>query len=44
LRCMELFKDKAVLFVGGGITRDSNEEKEWEETVAKSSTMKAILI
>ena len=44
LRCMELFEDKAVLFVGGGITRNSNEEKEWEETVAKSSTMKAILI
>ena len=44
LRCMELFEDKAVLFVGGGITNDSNNEKEWEETVAKSSTMKAILI
>lgn len=44
LRCMELFEDKAVLFVGGGITSDSNKEKEWEETVAKSSTMKAILI
>ncbi|MDZ7613679.1 MAG: chorismate-binding protein [Flavobacteriaceae bacterium] len=44
LRCMELFEDKAVIFVGGGITSDSIKEKEWEETVAKSATMKAILI
>ena len=44
LRCMELFENKAVLFVGGGITGDSDKEKEWEETVAKSATMRSILI
>jgi len=44
LRCMELFENKVVLYVGGGITGDSDKEKEWEETVAKSATMKAILI
>lgn len=44
LRCMELFENKAVLFIGGGITGDSDKEKEWEETVAKSATMRSILI
>lgn len=39
LRCMKLTDTKAVVFVGGGITRDSDPEKEWQETVAKSSTI-----
>jgi isochorismate synthase len=33
----------ASIFVGGGITKDSNENKEWEETVAKTKTMKQVL-
>ncbi|KKN22444.1 hypothetical protein LCGC14_0915170 [marine sediment metagenome] len=43
LRCMQLKNDKAFLYVGGGITKDSNPEREWEETVAKSETMLSIL-
>ena len=43
LRCMEIFKNEATIFVGGGITKDSNAEKEWLETVSKSKTMKSVL-
>ncbi len=43
LRCMELEKDRAVLYVGGGITKDSDPGKEWEETVRKTATMKKVL-
>jgi len=35
--------NKALLYVGGGITKDSDAEKEWDETVSKSAVMKAIL-
>jgi isochorismate synthase len=55
LRCMEievssatadkskLAITKAHLFMGCGITKDSIPEKEWEESVNKSTTMKRIL-
>ncbi|WP_438423412.1 chorismate-binding protein [Aquimarina macrocephali] len=43
LRCMELSNEKAILYVGGGITKDSDPEKEWEETVKKTETMKRVL-
>ncbi|MGB7392970.1 MAG: chorismate-binding protein [Pricia sp.] len=43
LRCMKLTADRAQIFVGGGITKDSDPEGEWEETVAKSKTMLKIL-
>ncbi len=43
LRCMQLNDDKAYIYVGGGITKDSDAEREWEETVAKSETMLKIL-
>ena len=43
LRCMEVDENKASIFVGGGITKDSNAEKEWEETVFKTKTMKRVL-
>jgi isochorismate synthase len=43
LRCMKIEQNKASIFVGGGITKDSNAEKEWEETVSKSKTMKRVL-
>lgn len=43
LRCMQLKNGKAYIYVGGGITKDSDPEKEWEETVAKSVTMLSIL-
>jgi isochorismate synthase len=40
---MEIHKNNATIFIGGGITKDSNAEKEWLETVAKSKTMKKVL-
>lgn len=45
LRCMEidLTQKCAYLYIGGGITEESNPEKEWLETVAKSSVMKKVL-
>ena len=43
LRCMEIEKAQAHLFMGCGITKDSIPEKEWEESKNKSATMKRIL-
>jgi isochorismate synthase len=43
LRCMQLKDDRAIIYVGGGITSGSNPEEEWEETIAKSSTMLGVL-
>ena len=49
LRCMEIEADfenkraKANLFMGCGITKDSIPEKEWEESVNKSMTMKRVI-
>jgi len=44
LRCMKMENEKAVLFIGGGITKDSVPEDEWQETVNKSGTMKKVLM
>lgn len=43
LRCMQLKSNNALLYIGGGITKHSNAEKEWEETVAKSLVIKSVL-
>lgn len=43
LRCLSWTEGEARLFVGGGITTDSDAEKEWEETVNKAGTMAAVL-
>lgn len=43
LRCMQFKNSQALIYIGGGITKGSNPNKEWEETVAKSSTMKKVL-
>lgn len=43
LRCMKVNGNQAFIFVGGGITKDSNPEAEWEETVNKTQTMKNVL-
>ena len=43
LRCMQIDDDIAHLYVGGGITKNSNLEAEWNETVAKTATMLRIL-
>jgi isochorismate synthase len=39
LRCMQMSRDEAVLYVGGGITGMSNAEDEWNETEIKSRTL-----
>jgi len=43
LRCMEIDDAQAHLFMGCGITKDSVPEKEWEESMNKSVTMKKVL-
>jgi isochorismate synthase len=43
LRCMKIDNNMATIFVGGGITKESNALKEWEETVSKSKVMKHVL-
>jgi isochorismate synthase len=49
LRCMKIDKNpnsdllQAHLFVGGGITKDSIPQKEWQETVNKSETIIKVL-
>lgn len=43
LRCFNYLKGSANLYVGGGITKSSNAEKEWIETVEKSKTIKRVL-
>ena len=43
LRCMQLNKNTASIYIGGGITKDSNSNKEWEETVSKAEVMKKVL-
>jgi len=39
LRCARLYKDAVHVFVGGGITAQSNPEKEWTETELKSEAI-----
>ncbi len=43
LRCMQLKTRSALLYVGAGITADSNPEAEWDETVLKSKTLLSVL-
>ncbi|MEO9892916.1 chorismate-binding protein [Aurantibacter sp.] len=43
LRCMQKIENIFKIYVGGGVTKDSNPEKEWQETVNKSRTMLRVL-
>jgi len=43
LRCMELEKNQAHLFIGGGITKESNPLHEFIETINKSQTIKKVI-
>lgn len=43
LRCMQIKDQNILIYVGGGITKDSNPEAEWMETVHKSKTIKSVL-
>ncbi len=39
LRCLEVLRDGLVLYVGAGITEDSDPDAEWEETQLKAKTL-----
>jgi len=39
LRSMRIYKNQVLLYVGGGITIDSEPREEWEETENKSLTL-----
>ena len=43
LRCMQITTNETFLYVGGGITKDSVPEKEYEETQNKAMTMMTII-
>lgn len=43
LRCMEVGSNEVAIYIGGGITKESDPESEWNETVAKAAVMKKIL-
>ncbi len=43
LRCLKFKEGEVAIYVGGGITKDSDPVSEWEETVNKTRTMKAAL-
>ena len=43
LRCMQWHKDYLEIYVGGGITAESDPEKEWQETCDKMQTMLQLL-
>ncbi len=43
LRCMQLIRNKAVVYAGAGVTIDSVPEKEWEETEMKMNTLLSVI-
>lgn len=43
LRCMKITPAQMILFTGGGITKDSVPEKEWEETELKTRTLLSVI-
>ncbi len=43
LRCMKVCNNSLVLYVGAGITKDSEPEKEWIETVEKAKTLLSVI-
>jgi len=43
LRCMQIKNNEAIVYVGGGITKDSIPENEWEETLNKAEIIKRVL-
>ncbi len=43
LRCAEVNNDTLNLYVGGGLTADSDAEKEWQETELKAQTLLSVI-
>lgn len=44
LRCAKITESKGILFAGAGVTRDSDPEKEWNETELKMNTIQEVLL
>lgn len=44
LRCMQILEKELALYAGGGITKDSQPEKEWAELQYKFSTLQSKLL
>lgn len=43
LRCMSIGSGRCSLYAGGGLLRESDEQREWDETEAKMKTMMNVL-
>lgn len=43
LRCMRVYDDRIILYIGGGITKESVPEEEWDETEIKADTLLSVL-
>ena len=43
IRCLQVHAQSFTLYIGGGITADSNLDSEWEETNLKANTLLSIL-
>lgn len=43
LRCMQIINEQAVIYVGGGVTKNSKPDSEWQELIAKLQTVKSVL-
>ena len=43
LRCIQLYQSQAILYVGAGITKESDPDKEWLETEAKCQTLLKVI-
>lgn len=43
LRCMRITNEACYLYLGGGLTIDSDLEKEWNETERKAKTLEAVI-
>ncbi|MBT8265206.1 MAG: chorismate-binding protein [Bacteroidia bacterium] len=44
LRCLQSKANQAFIYIGGGITADSEPLSEWQETVEKAKTMEDIIV
>ncbi len=43
LRCMQIYAGRFDLYIGGGITKDSDALEEWKETELKSKTLLSVI-
>ncbi|MCG8579127.1 MAG: isochorismate synthase [Bacteroidales bacterium] len=43
IRCLQVHTSKSVLYIGGGLTKGSEAESEWQETQLKAQTLLSVL-